>query len=273
MNNMLAEFGEIFGGVLPAIQSALPKVLFAIVSFIVVLIAAKLIQYVVVRILRAFRVDELMVHLKKIDFFKKMDFSISRLFGKILFWSILVIYFMGLSEKLGLKAVSDGFSSMLGYLPKLLSAGIFFLFGTLFANLIKEVLSRTLTSFNIAASRVISSFIFYFFVVLVAITALNQTGIDTSVIAENVTLAMGAILFAFAFGYGIASKDLMASMIASFYSKNKFSVGQKIRLDDLEGTISKIDGTSITVKTNAGSAIIPLSKFLNHSVEILDSPA
>ena len=62
--------------------------------------------------------------------------------------------------------------------------------------------------------KIISGFVFYFLVVIITITALDQIGIDTSIITSNVVLILGAILLAASISYGIASKTILSNMLA-----------------------------------------------------------
>lgn len=101
-------------------------------------------------------------------------------------------------------------------------------------------------------------------------SALGQAKINTEFIQSNLTVIIGGGVLAFSFGYGFASRDMMANFIASFYSKSKVKIGDRIRIEEVEGEVVGIDNTSITVKGNDRQIIIPLSKLTSENVEIFD---
>ncbi|MEZ4888082.1 MAG: mechanosensitive ion channel [Chitinophagales bacterium] len=249
--------------------AVLPDVIGGLVLLFVAWLIAKLIYKVTYKVLVAIKVDNLGDKLKEVDLFANLDFKLSKTIAGAIYWFLMTIIILETSRAMGLDAVANGISSFIAYIPTLLSAILFFIAGVFIANIIKEVIAAACASMNIAAGRVISSFIFYFLVVMIAITAINQTGIQTEILTQNVTILIGSIFFAIALGYAIASKDLMANMLGSFYSKGKFMIGQTIRVEGIEGKILQIDSTSIVLQSDDKKVVMPLSKLTNTTVEIL----
>ncbi|MEM7656283.1 MAG: mechanosensitive ion channel domain-containing protein, partial [Bacteroidota bacterium] len=57
--------------------------------------------------------------------------------------------------------------------------------------------------------------------------------------------------------------------ISSYYSKGMFSMGDHIRLGEVEGRIIEITNLSVVVETDEGHRYIPARKFINEEVEVL----
>ncbi len=266
--NPIADLSRFFSDLLGQIVAFTPRLILSLILLIIGWIVGKIVARIVRKLLTAINIDKFTDKIKEVDLFSSFDFKLSDIASKLMYWIVFLIFFLAATETLGLKSVTEGISNFIGYIPQIVTAILFFVIGTLFANLIKTVIQAACDSMGIAAGKIISSFVFYFIVIMVGITALNQAGLDTEIITQNVTLAMGAIMLAFAIGYGFASKDVMANMLASFYSKNKFSIGQKICIDNIEGTIVNMDSTSVTLENEDRKIIIPLSKLTNNTVEI-----
>jgi small-conductance mechanosensitive channel len=79
---------------------------------------------------------------------------------------------------------------------------------------------------------------------------------------------IGAGALAFAFGYGLASKDLVSNYLASYYNKNKVRVGDDVRIIGERGKVVLIDSTSMILQTAERAIIIPLSKLTTEKVEV-----
>ncbi|WP_229315734.1 hypothetical protein [Larkinella humicola] len=68
----------------------------------------------------------------------------------------------------------------------------------------------------------------------------------------------------------MASRDVMANILSSFYSKNRFYEGQIIRVGDTKGQIIRMDNTSLTLQTGATVTVIPLQSLQSQNVEVFD---
>lgn len=269
--NIIDHILNIANSFLQKVADVFPNAVAALFFLLIGWIFAKIVSSIFKRVLVTVKADEFAEKIREVDIFSQLEFKISEVISKVVYWFVFMVFIVMASQALGLDVISDGISSVLAYIPKLLTAIAFFVIGVFVANIIKQVLSAACESMGIAAGRIISLFIFYFLVVVIAITALNQAGLDTTIITQNVSMAMGAIFFAFAIGYGIASKDIMANMLASFYSKDKFSIGQHIKIDAIEGKISDIDSTSVTLEAKDRKIVLPLSKLSTSTVEIMNS--
>ena len=97
---------------------------------------------------------------------------------------------------------------------------------------------------------------------------MTQAKINTIFIQNNLSYIILGVVIAFAIGYGFASRNIMANLLASLYSKNKFYIGQDVKISGVRGTIVEIDSTSITLETSDRRVIFPLNKLTTEQVEI-----
>ena len=140
----------------------------------------------------------------------------------------------------------------------------------LIADFLQKIVLTTTKSIGIPSAKLVSSFVFYFIFIMAIITAVSQLGIGTEFIATNLSIIIGGGVMAFALGYGIASKSTMSNFLASFYSRERFKIGDRIKLEETEGEIVGMDSSSLTLSSARGKVIIPLSKLIAEKVEILN---
>lgn len=267
--NTIDNISQILFNILEKIAEAIPGFLGGLVLMIVGWILAKIVSSSLKKLFVTIKIDNLSDKLNTIDLFKNLNIKLSIFLSKLAFWLIILVFSIAATEIMGLKVISQGIGALLGYTPKLLSAVVFFVVGVFIANIIKEVVFAACSSMAISGGRFISAFVFYFLVIIISISALNQADIDTDILTQNLTLAMGAIFLAFAIGYGFASKDIMANVLASFYSRDKFEIGQVIKIGEVAGEIISMDSTSVTLDAGDKKVILPLQKLLNSTVEVL----
>ena len=270
MQEIITSIQNAFTSFSTSFAAALLSLIGGFVIIIVGWILASVLSKIIRKLLETIRVDELGEKLKEVPLFAGLDFKISQITSKIVYWIVFFIALIMATETMGMTTMSQSISSFIAYIPKILSAAIFFFIGTFFANIIKNFIVSATTSMNIPAGRIIGSFVFYFLVLMFGITALNQAGMETGIITENIKIILGAFMLAIGLGYGLSSKDLMSNMLASFYTNKKFSEGQRIKYLQTEGEILSLDNSSaIILKDNGNKVVIPLSRLMQEEVEIL----
>lgn len=254
-------------------MDAFPKILGAIVIFIVGWIIAKVVAFIIKRILGSIGIDKLAEKLNEIEFIEKSSFNVvpSVLLSKIAYYMLLLIFTIVSSEYLAIDAVTGLIRDIINYVPSLIAALLVLVIGLLIAQFIQNILVTTLKSLGVPSAKIIGVFIFYFIFLMSVITALTQIGIDTDFISNNLSIIIAGCVFAFALGYGLASKAMMANFLASFYSKEKIKIGDIISISDVKGEVIRIDNASITLLTQNSNVIIPLSKLTSETFEIHES--
>ena len=114
----------------------------------------------------------------------------------------------------------------------------------------------------------ISSFLFYFLFINVVISAIAQAEINTAFLEQNISIVIGGAIFAFAIGYGMASKDSVSNFLASFYANGKVAIGDVVELDNVKGEIINMDKNSVTILSDDRHIVYPLKTLLNEKISI-----
>jgi len=254
------------------LMGAIPSILGAILILLIGWLFAKLISAGVSRLLKLMKFDALAEKIKFTNFLSKANVNISPsgLIGKFIYWILLLLVVISASDAMGWSAVSNEVSKLLGYLPKLLIAIIFFVVGTYIASFVRDVIKGTTKSLGISTGKLISSVVFYLLFIIVALTSLEQAGVDTTIITSNLLMILGAVLAAAAISYGIASRHLLSNILASFFSRRTFTVGQMIEVDGIKGKIISVNNISIIVQSSdKEKVVIPSHTFITNKVKII----
>lgn len=248
----------------------IPNILTAILIFVVGYFISKLIARVLKKTLEKLKVDQLGDKLNEIDMISKAnaDIKLSAVFSKAIYYFLLLFFMVASAEALNMPAISDVFKGMFDFFPKALTALLIIIVGLLFAEFMRKILETAMKSLGISSAILISNFIFYFLFVNIFIVALAQAEINTNFLAQNLSLIIGGMVAAFAIAYGLASKDVVANYVASFYATNHIEIGDRITIDGISGVVSNIDKATVEIQTESSKVLIPLSKFMNQNVEI-----
>jgi hypothetical protein len=250
----------------------LPGFTFAIVILIVGVLLSKFVRNVVKKVLSKSGIDTFAEKVNDIEIIEKTNIKIvpSAIIAKTLYYLLMLVFLILATDALGMESISQLVMDIFNYVPSLIAATLVLAIGVFFADSVKTAVWTTCQSMGIPSAKLIANFVFYFIFINAVVTALGQAKIDTDFIKSNLTVLLGAIASAFALGYGIASKELMSSFLASFYSKDRYGIGDKIAIDGVVGEIIEMDNMSIVIQTQDKKVVFPMSKLTSEKVEILD---
>lgn len=274
--NELMSYKEVLMASLQTFAQQAMVTLSSILGVIVLLLVgwwvARTAAFLCNKLLALVKFDQFAERVKVGDMLKRANVSLSaaQLLSKTLYWIVLLLFVVTATDKLGWSIVSEQIGKLISFIPTLISGIVLFVLGSFIAGFIRDILTAATSSIGMGAGRLVSNFVFYFMMAIVTLTTLNQIGIDTTIITSNVVMIMGAILLSASISYGFASRDILSNMLAAFFSRKTFSVGQTIRLDDIQGVIIKIDTIAITLQTDADQVVIPTKDLISNRIHIID---
>lgn len=261
---------ETLGAILKDIASALPGIFGAFVVLIFGWITIKIVSFVVKKILKVAKVEALSDKINDAKLFGDSDIkidigSILLRFIKGVLWLVFIIV---AADVMNLKIISTEIANLLRYLPVLLTALIIFMIGLYLAKTIKKTVTSVFETMDLGGGKVLGNVLFYLIVIFVSITALNQAGVDTEIITSNFTIILGAFLLAAALALGLGSREVVGDLLRTFYTRKIYEVGDKVKFDNIEGSVVAIDNISVVIKTKSGKVIVPIKKIVENTVEI-----
>ena len=254
------------------ILSSVFKVLGVIAYVIAAWLILKIILIVFKKALKLSKVSVLNEKINENDFIKSFQVEI-KLGAILLFFikwiSVLIIIIIG-ADIFGMDKVSSGVGEIISFLPTVFAALLIVLAGIFLGSYFRNALKKMLSSFDISGSNSISTVVFYIVLVLTLIIALNQLGVNTAIITNNLTIILGAALAAFTIAFGLGSRDVIQRLIFGFYSRKNFEIGQRIRIKKQEGIIVHIDNITLILQTEDKKIVYPIKKIVNQKIEILE---
>ncbi len=248
----------------------LPKLTVALLVLILGWLFIKLITYFILRALKLAKVDDLAEKLNEIELFRKIKFKPSKLISTTAKWILTLILLIVIADILKMEMLKEAIVGLIAYLPQLFSALAIFFVGIVIANMVKNAVSSILKSLNLGGSKAIGNILFMVITLIVSITALNQAGINTDIITNNLTIIFGALLLAFTIAFGLGSKDLIERLLFGFYSRKNLAVGQKIKVSGITGVIESLDNITVVLNTKEGKIMLPIKEVNDTIVEIIE---
>nr|WP_297785307.1 mechanosensitive ion channel [uncultured Allomuricauda sp.] len=261
---------ESLSGMGKEIALAFPKILGAIVILILGWIVIKIVLFLLKKILKLAKVDMLNDKINGMDVTGKGDLNVDviKVILGFVRWFLILVFLIVAADILDWKIISQEIGNLLHYLPRFFSALALLMLGFYIGNFVKKTIKRLFDSLEFGGSNIVSNLFFYVIVIFMSITALNQAGVDTTIITNNITLILGSFLLAFALGVGLGSREIVADILRAFYTRKTYVVGDRIVIDGNEGTIKAIENNSLTLETQEGRFVIPIKDVVSQKVQI-----
>ena len=265
--DILAPFRQI----LEDVVNSLPKMLGFIGFVIIAFLATKVFLWVVRKGLSKTNIDRWSEKLNETEIFGNTTVNIvlTNVILGVIKWFLIIVFIMAGSEMFGLTAVSDAIKSFFAYLPKLLTALVIFVAGVYVGTTVKKAVNSMFKSLEISGGNLVGNIAFYLIVVFLSITALDQAGIDTSVIKSNLTLVIGSVLLAFTIAFGLGAKDVVQRLLFGYYSRKNLRIGDKVEVKNYKGTVASIDNICITIITENGKVVLPIKEVVDNDIKFL----
>lgn len=269
--NLIDDIRKAFEDFVGIIISSIPVFIQAIVLFTIGYVLAFVVSNVLDKALKKMKFDDLAFKLKIEEPLRIIGAKsgLSKLVSRVVYWFIMLAVIVSTTRNLGIDVLTKLVQDIIDFMPKVFISVIILLVGYIIATKIKEVLINLTRSLGGNAGSVLGNILYYFIMVIVIITAIEQLGVNTDLISRNILIIVGVVLIAGAVAYGYAAREIMRNMLSSFYSKKNFYEGQRIKLGDLEGTILEIDSTSLIMQVGDKKIIMPSTELMSNRVEIL----
>lgn len=189
-------------GIIDFIPTLLGVILLIAVGWFVAVILARLVERIVDflgvdKILRKARVE---VYLERIG----LKLHSGRFLGQIVYWIIILVLILAVSDKLGLFALSEFLHRAISYIPNLVAAVLILVISTIIADFVKTAVKTSAMGARLSSAKLLGTLGWWAVMIFGLITALKQLGVDTALIdiAIRGIIMGGALAFGLAFGLG-----------------------------------------------------------------------
>jgi hypothetical protein len=197
------------------------KFVYALVIFGIGLLIAKVLEWVVVKVLKTLRVDLGAEKLKITEFLSKGGIrkTLSEICGVVVYWVIALGVLISSLNILGLQGVTLFLDEVLGYVPSVVWAMIVLVLGFFVANLLASVVRTAASNAGIDQAAFLANLTQVIIIIFAVAGALKQLNLELVGAALNIVLASVGLAVAIAVGFGC--QDLAGKMVSDLIEKLK----------------------------------------------------
>jgi len=148
-----------------------------------------------------------------------MGRSPSFIVGFMVYWLIILVFLVSAANTVKLVVVAQVVERFLLFIPHVLAAVLVVAAGLLIGRFLGEIVQNAATANRIQGSIILSKVVNLVVVVFSAVMALEQLGVDTSIMTSSAQIILATLGLALAIAFGLGGRDVAADIIRYFTAK------------------------------------------------------
>ena len=205
------------------VWSYVPTIFGAIIILVAGWIVAKFIEAIVVRALKAARLDVLSDKAGVANMLAQGDikWTLSELIGVIIYWIVMLSVLAAALNVLNLTVAGDLLSRLVAYVPNIIVAIFVLVLGSFLASFIAGIVRTTASNAGLGNAKLLAKITQSVIIIFAVIIAIEQLNIATAFIAFAVNIILASIGLGAAIAFGLGCKDIAAKAMSDLMNKVK----------------------------------------------------
>ncbi|MCX5706329.1 MAG: hypothetical protein NTW13_01440 [Candidatus Omnitrophica bacterium] len=209
--------------VLSQIGQFVVNALLVIIILIIGWVISKTIKAIIIRALRAIKLDEISDRIELEALLEKggISYSLSELIGVVCYWLALLVTFMVAINAIGLTIAAELLNKVVLYIPNVIAALFILVLGMFIATILKNIVLTAANNTGLSHSKLLGKVVEVIVVTFAIFVALEQLQIGIRITELTLGIALGTIGLGLALAFGLGCKDIAGKAVNEFVEKLK----------------------------------------------------
>lgn len=181
--------------------------------------------------------------------------------GSAFFWLIIFSSVVLVTDILGLTVLTEWFQSIVQYIPNILAAILIIFAAVILSNLVSDMFLSVGKSTGIKYIASLVRIIRFLILFMATIIALDQVGLEISLLIDIIDIVLAALLFGGALAFGLGARTSISNILACYYLRKRYKEGDEVQVGKTRGVIIKIEATNVVMDNEIGQVTIPAKIF------------
>jgi len=251
----------VLGQTLERLTLYLPNVLGAFLLLCVGWIVAHLLRALAVRLTLLGEGVLLRVSVRRGGSPTRLPSASAKILGSVVFWVVVLFFLTAATQVLGLHTFTAWLASVVDYLPTVLVGFLIIVAGFLVSQLAREVVEAAVAGAGDRQRALIGRVMQAAILVTAILVGAEQIGIKVTFLVILAAAAGVSLVGAVALALSLGSREYVANLIGGHYLRQRYTVGQNVRIAGYEGRILELTDTAVMLETAEGRASLPAKLF------------
>ena len=259
---------ELGSGLLDAVVTWTPRLLMWLVIIVIVLVAAKIVERVVRKMLVKVRLDQLLEKFGFASVLQRLGLTqpASHVVARLIYWLFLFVFVQSAANALGIEPISNGIGAFIAYFPNLLAAVLILMIGSAAGQFAGQAAGNAAKNSGIEFASALGSVVSALILVIAGVMAVGQLKLDTDIIRIVTACVLASLALAFGLSFGLGTREITRNIIAGFYARKVFKMGVPIEIRGQRGNLTAITPTQTLLDKDGETIAISNSAFLEEVV-------
>jgi len=205
------------------IWSYVPSLIGAAIILIIGWLLAKFIETIVVRALKALKIDSLTekAGINKVLAQGDIKANVTEIVGGLIYWLIILVVIATGLNALNLTVAATLMSRLIEYVPNIIGAVFVLILGACLASFIGTIIRTTASNAGISNAKFLGNIAQAVLVAFAIVIAIEQLNIATALITLAVNIILASIGLGIALAFGLGCKDIAAKAMNEFLNNLK----------------------------------------------------
>lgn len=267
-DTVVASFNQAFGQVLSMVPNVLAMLAVLVVGYILARVLDKFSATLAhsLGLETAAERSGLSASMKQVGIHR----TVPAIVGQLVFWLTMCVFLTAAFNILGLAAVSTAMEKVVAYIPNLLVATVVVVIGLLVAGFLRGVIATGADRIGVSYAEHLANGCYYVLALMTFIGAFDQLGIEFGLLKEMMLLAFASLALGFGLAFGLGGREVMAGILAGYYTRQRLHAGDRVSVAGLEGTVREVGPVATVIETDEDGLInrrsVPNTRMLNEAV-------
>lgn len=271
MNEQFSEISDLVSTMVTDLASSViqfaPKLVGGLVVLFVGWIIARLLRAIVSRSIRG-GLESILERTGVAQALERTSMSMapSEILARVFYWTVMILFVMAASRIVGMNAVGDAITRVLGYVPNVLSAALLLAAGVFLARFVSNIVTSGADAAGITYAKGLGAVANTSIVVMVGVVTMEQLGVETQILITVITVTVAAITAGMGLAFALGSRDVVRSILAGHYLRQSLPVGSPVSAVGDRGVVEKIGPVFTTFRDGDRSWDVPNQRLLDEVI-------
>lgn len=248
----------------------IPRLVTALIILLAGWVLAKLIATIVQRLGQKLHLEQLLEQTGIKAGLEKAQINRtgSQLVGLLIFWIIFLNFILIALESLGLHTAVDPLRNLIAFLPRLLVALATLTAGILLAQFLGKAAQAAMSGMGVEFHQEVGQGVNVLLIIMIVIVVLEQLGINASILTNIFTNVITIAVAGLALAFGLGGRDVARSVLAGYYAREQYEMGEQVIIDGETGTLEAIGTLNAEIRVRGERLIIPNTVLTETAVKV-----
>ena len=196
--------------------------------------------------------------------------NVPAIVGQIVFWLTICLTLTVAFKMVGLDNVSDAMDRVVAYIPNVLVATVVVVVGLLLASFVRGVVATSADRVGLTYAENLANACYYVVALMTLIAAFDRLHFEIGLLKEMILIAFAALALGFGLAFGLGGREVMAGILAGYYTRQRLQAGDHVNVAGLEGIVREVGPVATVIETEEHGLVnrhsVPNTRMLNEAV-------